>query len=158
MIKYIDGKAYLDKISSEARDRFGLIEGKEVPLPLLLYLAYTNSAEIVDEKGEKIMFNDIVKLVKDVNAFSTFLVLYDLSRKGKKVVIGENTSILVIIDDKIKVFVLDEDSYIAAEDLYDIVDRSIKQGYRVVIALVDINGEVTYYEVSKTDFPKIERR
>uniref|UniRef100_A0A7C4H2B2 Uncharacterized protein n=1 Tax=Ignisphaera aggregans TaxID=334771 RepID=A0A7C4H2B2_9CREN len=158
LVKYIDRKAYLVKAPPDLKERFGLSEEREIPLPILLYLVYTSIVEIIDEKGERIEFIDLIKSLKDVNTFSTFIVLYDLVKKGKKVGIGDFNNELVIIDEKIKIYVLDEDSYIVAEELYKIVDRAIKQGYRLVIAVVDINGEVTYYEVNKTDFPRIERR
>ncbi|MEM1541340.1 MAG: hypothetical protein QW101_02275 [Ignisphaera sp.] len=157
-VKYVEGKAYLVRASSDLKERFGLSEEKEVPLPILLYLVYTGVAEIVNEKGERIGFRDLVKSLKNANTFSMFIVLYDLVKRGRKVGVGEIHNELVIIDEKIKIYVLDEDSYIVAEELYKIVDRAIKQGYRLVVAVVDINGEVTYYEVNKTDFPRIERR
>ncbi|MEM4613206.1 MAG: hypothetical protein QXJ56_04535, partial [Ignisphaera sp.] len=79
-------------------------------------------------------------------------------RRGKRVVFGNSDNELIIVGEKTLVYAMDEDSMIRAAELYDIVDRAIKQGYRVLIAVVDMHGDVTYYEVGKMTFPKIERR
>ncbi|MEM1645941.1 MAG: hypothetical protein QXL96_08780 [Ignisphaera sp.] len=156
--KYVNGKAYAIRVPQSIVEKYGLIEGREIPLPLLFHLVYTGKAEVYNERGEKILFEDLVKSINDVDVFSAFIVLHDLVKRGKKVSVGENNRELLLTDEKTKVYVLDEDSYISAEDLYIIVDKAIKQEYRLIIAVVDINGEITYYEVNKMDFPKIERR
>lgn len=156
--KYVDGKAYAIHVPQNIAEKYCLIEGKEIPLPLLFHLVYTGKAEVYNDRGEKILFEDLVKSVEDVDVFSVFIVLHDLVRRGKKVSVGKNNRELLLIDEKAKVYVLDEDSYISAEDLYILVDKAIKQENRLIIAVVDVNGEITYYEVNKMDFPKIERR
>lgn len=156
--KYINGRAYAIRVPQSITEKYGLIEGKEAPLPILFHLVYTGKAEVYNEKGDKMSFEDLVKSVEDADIFSAFVVLHDLAKRGKKVSIGENNKELLLIDEKTKVYVLDEDSYISAEDLYMLVDKAIKQENRLIIAVVDVNGEITYYEVNKMDFPKIERR
>lgn len=158
IVRYVNGKAYAVRIDQGVAERFGLVEGGEVPLPILLYLLYIGKAKVVNDKNKEVSFEDLVKLIKDPDTFSIFIVFYDLAKKGKRITLGDSSRELVLIDEKIKVYVLDEDSYISADDMYKLVDRAIKQEYRLIIAIVDINGEITYYEVNKTDFPKIERR
>lgn len=153
----INGRAYAIKVKQDIVERFRLMEKGEIPIPILLYLAYVDRAEVVDSEGRKLSFEELVSSIADVNVFSTFIVLYDLVKKGKKVSLNNNREI-VILDENIEVYVLDEDSYVMAEDLYKLVDRAIKHSHRFIIAVVDINGEITYYEVSKTNFPRIEKR
>lgn len=158
IISYTNGKAYVVKVSRDVAEKFGLAEGKEVPNPVLLHLVYTDKAEVYDSKGNKLDFEDLIKLIEDLETFSTFIVLHDLAKKGKKISIGVNIKELLLPDDNIKIYILDEDSYISAEDLYKLVDKTIKQDYKLVIAVVDVNGEITYYEVNKMDFPRLEKR
>lgn len=156
--KYVSGKVYALKVSASITEKFGLIEGKEIPKPILLHLVYTGVAEVYDEKGDKISFEKLVKIIDEVEAFSTFVVLHDLVRKGKRVCLSDNPKELLLPNEGTRVYVIDEDSYVTAEDIYKLVDKAIKQGTKLIIAVVDINGEITYYEVSKMDFPRIERR
>lgn len=156
--KYVNGKVYALKVSAGIAEKFGLIEGKEIPRPILLHLVYTGVAEVYDEKGDKISFEELVKIIDEVEVFSTFIVLHDLVRKGKRVCLSDNPKELLLPNENTRVYVIDEDSYVTAEDIYKLVDKAIKQGTKLIIAVVDINGEITYYEVSKMDFPRIERR
>lgn len=158
VVKFVNGKAYVLKIPSNIAERFGLTEGKELPKPILLHLAYSGAIEVYDEKGVRISLDNLLKEVSDTNTFTTFIVLTDLVKKGKKVCVGDNPNELLLLNENAKVYVIDEDSYITAEDMYKLVDKAIKQETRLIIAIVDVNGEVTYYEVNKMDFPKVERR
>lgn len=158
IIRYVNGKAYAAEVSRDLAEKFGLVSGGEVPLPILLHLVYTDKAKVYDDKGVDLGFEDLVKSIRDSEAFSTFIVFHDLAKKGKNIRVGTSARELVLPDDNIKVYVLDEDSYISAEDLYKLVDKTIKQDYRLVIAVVDLNGEITYYEVNKMDFPRLEKR
>ena len=155
--RFVEGKVYALKVSQSVVERFGLQEGKEIPMPVALHLMYVGRAQVFDEKGEKLSFEDLLKAVRDPDTFSVFIVLHDLARRGKSVAVDSGRE-LVLINENVRVYVVDEDSYLTAEDLYTLVDKSIKLGYRLVIAVVDLNGEVTYYEVGKVDFPRIERR
>jgi tRNA splicing endonuclease len=158
IVEYVKGKAYVLRVPTNIAERLCLREGKEIPIPILLYLTYTGVAEVYNDRGEKLLFEDVIKELKDAEAFTVFTVLHDLMKKGKKVLLGDSMRELILPDEKIKVMVIDEDSYISAEDIYKLVEKSIKQETRLIIAVVDINGETTYYEVSKMDFPRIERR
>jgi tRNA splicing endonuclease len=158
IVEYINGKAYAVKVSTGIAEKMGLKEGKEIPKPILLHLVYTGVAEVYDDKGYKLSFDDLVKVVNDIDTFTVFMVLHDLVKKGKKVCLGDNPRELLLLSEKARVLVIDEDSYITAEDLYNQVEKAIKQETRLIIAVVDVNGEITYYEVNKMDFPRIERR
>ncbi|MDK6027813.1 hypothetical protein QPL79_00310 [Ignisphaera sp. 4213-co] len=131
--------------------------GKQIDPALAFYLIYNNVADVVNENNVKIGFDEFIKRIQSSVNTSIFLVLMDLLKRGKKVSMGVSKNELVLVDEKTRILVLDEDAVINVENLYNTVDRAIKQGYKLVIAVVDMYGDVTYYEVSKMSFPKIER-
>ncbi len=154
----VNCRIYVKQAPPELCERFNIIENQEVNPVLALYLLNTKSIEVIDEYGNSV---DISRLVGCLNKLvypTLFFVFQDLVRRGKKIVFGEYDNELIIVGEKILVYVMDEDSVVRAADLYSVVDRAIKQGYRVLIAVVDMHGDVTYYEVGKMTFPKIERR
>lgn len=154
----VNCRIYAKKVPPELCERFGIIEGGEVNPVLALYLLSTKSIKIVDEYGNSIDASDVVRCINNPMYSTLFFVFQDLVRRGKRVVLGNSDNELIIVGEKMLVYAMDEDSVIRVVDLYDIVDRAIKQGYRVLIAVVDMHGDVTYYEVGKMTFPKIERR
>uniref|UniRef100_A0A7C2VH43 Uncharacterized protein n=1 Tax=Ignisphaera aggregans TaxID=334771 RepID=A0A7C2VH43_9CREN len=156
--RYVGGRAYAVKVPQSIAEKHGISEGKEIPRPVLLHLLFTGRIEVYTDKGERLTFEDVVKDTADPDSFSLFIVFHDLAKRGKKVAVADGHRGLVLLDDGVMIYVLDEDHYITAGELYDLVDKAIKQEYRLVIAVVDVNGEITYYEVSKMDFPKIVRR
>jgi len=158
LLTIVNCRIYIEKASVELQERFGIVEGGEVNPTIALYLLNKKMADIVDDNGRIV---DISKLIEcfDKPIYSTlFFVVQDLIKRGKKIAFGETDNELIITSENTLVYVMDEDSTIKAIDLYNIVDRAIKQGYRFLIAVVDMHGDVTYYEVSKMIFPKIERR
>ncbi|MEM0027720.1 MAG: hypothetical protein QXT53_03765 [Ignisphaera sp.] len=138
-------------------EKFMLSEKGFVDPALAFYLVYSGTADVVDESNTKIDFEEFVEKIQSRLKGSVFLVLMDLLKRGKKVLPGHSENELVIVDEKVNVLVLDEDAIVRVDDLYNGVDRAIKQGYKLIIAVVDMYGDVTYYEVSKMSFPKIER-
>jgi tRNA splicing endonuclease len=153
-----DGKIVVESISSLPKELQGALkEGEHVDPVLALYLIFNNIARVEGENGAEI---DLAKLIEEMQnslSSSALLVLQDLMKRGRKVVPGATKNDLVLLGERIVIHVLDEDADIGVEELYNMVDNAIKQGYRFVVAIVDMHGDVTYYEVTKTSFPKIER-
>jgi len=159
IIRYRNGKLYLEKASIDIKNRFGLSETGYVDPIIALYLAYSSNAKIIDSENRELDLDAIIRICEENNrALETFFVFLDLVKRGKKVRPGIQGNEIVIEDEKIRIYAIDESSRISVKDLYTLVDRSIKQGYRVIIALVDLYGDVTYYEVNKMDFQKIEKK
>lgn len=138
-------------------ERFVSGEKGFVDPALAFYLVYSGMADVVDENNNRIGFEEFVEKIQGRLKGSVFLVLMDLLKRGKKVVSGPSENELILVDEKANILVLDEDAVVRVDDLYNYVDRAIKQGYKLIIAVVDMYGDVTYYEVSKMSFPKIER-
>ena len=153
-----DGKIVVESISSLPKELQGALkEGEHVDPVLALHLVFNNIARVEGEDGAEI---DLAKLIEEMQnslSSSALLVLQDLMKRGRKVVPGATKNDLVLLGERIVIHVLDEDADIGVEELYNMVDNAIKQGYRFVVAIVDMHGDVTYYEVTKTSFPKIER-
>jgi tRNA splicing endonuclease len=153
-----DGKIVVESISSLPKELQGALkEGEHVDPVLALHLVFNNIARVEGENGAEI---DLAKLIEEMQnslSSSALLVLQDLMKRGRKVVPGATKNDLVLLGERIVIHVLDEDADIGVEELYNMVDNAIKQGYRFVVAIVDMHGDVTYYEVTKTSFPKIER-
>ncbi len=159
IIRYRDGKLYLEKASMDIKNRFNLTELGYVDPIIALYLAYNSNAKIVDEENRELDLDSIIKICEENNrALETFFVFLDLVKRGRKARPGIQGNEIVLEDEKIRIYAIDENSKIGVRDLYALVDRSIKQGYRVIIALVDLYGDVTYYEVNKMDFQRIEKK
>lgn len=138
-------------------ERFVSGEKGFVDPALAFYLVYSGMADVIDENNSKVGFEEFVEKIQSRLKGSVFLVLMDLLKRGKKVLAGSSENELILVDEKASVLVLDEDAVVRVDDLYNDVDRAIKQGYKLIIAVVDMYGDVTYYEVSKMSFPKIER-
>ncbi|MCS7111255.1 MAG: hypothetical protein N3D82_03070 [Ignisphaera sp.] len=151
-------RIYVKRVPPELCERFNITEGEEVNPILALYLLNTKSAEVVDEHGNSIDASEIVKCFSKPVHPTLFFVFQDLVKRGKRVTFGDYDNELIIAGERTLVYVMDEDSVVRAAHLYGIVDRAIKQGYRVLISVVDMHGDVTYYEVGKMSFPRIERR
>jgi tRNA-intron endonuclease len=153
-----DGKIVVDAIFSLPKELQGVLkEGGSVDPILALHLVFNNIAKVEDESGMEV---DLVRLIEKLQgnlSSSALLVLLDLTKRGRKVVPGATENDLVLLNEKVVIHVLDEDADISVEELYNMVDNAIKQGYRFIIAIVDMYGDVTYYEVTKISFPKIER-
>lgn len=150
-----NGRLSVEGSAEEFLRRFG-ISGGEIDLTVALLAIYEGVAELTNERQEPLTLSDLLALAHE-DKVSAFFAALDLLRRGKRVRIGLKYNELML-DDNVMVVAVDEDSAIRASDLYNLVDRYSRQGYRTLMALVDSYGDVAYYEVSKTFFPKLRRR
>jgi tRNA splicing endonuclease len=150
-----DGKIVVASLSKEFQEI--LREGEQVDSVLALSLVFNNIAKVEDENGIEVSLAQLIEKLQPSLGNSTFLVLMDLVKRGRKVMLGITKNELILLSEKAVIHVLDEDADISVEELYNMVDNAVKQGYRFIVAIVDMHGDVTYYEVAKASFPRIER-
>jgi tRNA splicing endonuclease len=150
-----DGKIVVASLSKEFQEI--LREGEQVDSVLALSLVFNNIAKVEDEDGIEVSLMQLIEKLQPSLGNSTFLVLMDLVKRGRKVMLGITKNELILLSEKAVIHVLDEDADISVEELYNMVDNAVKQGYRFIVAIVDMHGDVTYYEVTKASFPRIER-
>jgi len=113
----------------------------------------------IDVKGIKINIEELLALCKNVsNIWNEYIVFADLLRRGKKPRIDAEQGTLLVEDQRIQVIVLKEDELVSIRVLLDAIEKAQRRGYTSIIAVVDIHGDVTYYEASKIVMPKIERK
>ncbi len=129
------------------------------PNPVMIaYLLYVGKAEVVDEKGRKVDLEEFVKIFGDRNLWILFSTYLDLRRRGKVPDVGVEPNELVIDRERVCIYVYEENAKVRPSELLSLVERGLRKDCRVMIAVVDMYGDVTYYEVTKMVFPKIERR
>ncbi|AFZ71095.1 tRNA splicing endonuclease [Caldisphaera lagunensis DSM 15908] len=78
-----------------------------------------------------------------------FLVYYDLRKRGRRVWIGPRDNTLISETHKLKkieVFVLSEGSPITTNKIANWSELAVADSHIPIIAIVDKNGEITYYE------------
>ena len=146
------------KIPEAMKTKLEFKEGGLLHPLIATYLVYSNIAKIVDESGKELSLKEVINMFSDRNFWITFSVFLDLRKRGKKVEPGIEPNELILESEKTKVYVFEENALVKARDLVSLVGRSMKQNYRVLIAVVDMYGDVTYYEVNKLAFSRIERR
>jgi len=113
----------------------------------------------IDVKGIRINIGELLMLCRNVsNIWNEYIVFADLLRRGKKPRIDAEQGILLIEDQRVQVIVLKEDEPVSIRALLDAIEKAQRRGYASIIAVVDIHGDVTYYEASKIVMPKIERK
>jgi len=113
----------------------------------------------IDVKGVRINIEELLTLCKNISdIWSEYIVFADLLRRGKKPRIDVAQGTLLIEDQRIQVIVLKEDEPVSIRTLLDAIEKAQRRGYTSIIAVVDIHGDVTYYEASKIVMPKIERK
>ncbi len=157
LFKLVDGGIEVEECPERIREC--TLVKKLGPHPVLvLYLAYTGRARIVDADGNELSIEDAVKSLGDKSLWITFSTFLDLRRRGKIPEPGSSPNELVIDSEGMCVYVYEENAIVTPEELVSITESSMRRECRAVIAVVDMYGDVTYYEVSKMSFPKIERR
>ncbi|RLE88859.1 MAG: hypothetical protein DRJ49_04385 [Thermoprotei archaeon] len=124
----------------------------------VLYLVYTNKACVLDNNGRIIPFDELVRRFqkKDSDVWIKFMVYYDLRRRGLIVMKGYTSGLELRVAEskaekdrpKIMVFGLVEGRKVKFSDIRLMVDRSTSLGKNIVLAIVDKEGNITYYTIS----------
>jgi len=104
---------------------------------------------VKDAEGEVDLKKLFVKYARSRYDWIKFTVLTDLRNRGRKTRSGfsQNTLIYEWGNEKIMVFVTEENSPIVAGELIEWIKISLSKGYQPVIAVVDAHGDVTYYSM-----------
>ncbi|HDD26374.1 MAG TPA: hypothetical protein ENF75_04715, partial [Acidilobales archaeon] len=86
-----------------------------------------------------------------------FAVYYDLRMRGRRVRMGfqENDLIVEYGSEKIAVFVTEENNPIAVSKLLEWIKYALSKGLKPILAVVDMHGDITYYEVLETNLVNI---
>ncbi|MGA7367747.1 MAG: tRNA-intron lyase [Nitrososphaeraceae archaeon] len=125
-----------------------------------LYLAFTNRLAIKSNEDAGIGFEQLIEkmLRHDPSVLTRFLVYRDLRSRGYVVKDGFGFGIDFRVYErgeyqkkpsKYLVYALSEGINLKIEDLYDLIDQTVKMGKNPVLAVIERRGEVIYYKASK---------
>jgi tRNA splicing endonuclease len=112
------------------------------------YLIFTESATILDDSGYRVSLADLFRRYSTHrNDWIRFTVLLDLRLRGRRVRAGysSDTLLLEVREGESLVFVAEENSPFTAGEIHEWVKSASLKGLIPIIALVDANGDVTYY-------------
>ncbi|WP_440060087.1 endonuclease [Thermogladius sp. 4427co] len=146
-------------IVSDLKEKwFGVeVEGKLVlNVTEVSYLLLSNRARVA--VGDKYFSNlkDFMEYTIECfkeYSWSNIVVYKDLRDRGRRVKVIDNN--LFMMKDKhgdVKiVLVLEEKRPVTIEDISDYTMKSVRNNASLVLAIVSLQGEVTYYEVSRIE-------
>jgi len=151
------------KFQDQLRSKgFGENEDSEYMLSYCeaLYLAFTNRLAIKSNQDAGIGFEQLIEkmLRHDPGVLTRFLVYRDLRSRGYVVKDGFGFGIDFRVYErgeyqkkpsKYLVYALNEGINLKIEDLYDLIDQTVKMGKNPVLAVIERRGEVIYYKASK---------
>ncbi len=118
----------------------------------LAYLVYLKECEVFDVDGRKLELDDLFSKYSgsryDWIKFTTFL---DLRSRGRVAQpgYGENVLIFEMKGQKYAVYVVEENSPLSTKELLSWIDSALLKNLEPLLALVDANGDVTYYTMRK---------
>ena len=123
------------------------------------YPVYTDRLKRRDELGQELGLEELFKRIDSDMLWILFIVYSDLRRKGKRVRPGPDPRVLYIErgDNVVEMLVLEENSVVSPEEILQFIKRALSKGFEPMIAIVDMYGDITYYEISKVSFKPIER-
>ncbi len=91
-----------------------------------------------------------IKMIEDLHLdLETFIVYFDLRRRGKKVTVGPRPRTLLynVTDNRTaEVLILSEGNYVKLMDIVRWSQRAVADAHEPILAIVDESGGVTYYE------------
>ncbi len=111
------------------------------------YLIFNGLAKLVDGDGEVSLDKLFTKYSGGRNDWIKFVVLLDLRERGRRARagFGDNDLIYEKGQQRIQVFVIEENSPLISGRIIEWTRKSIMKGFEPVIAVVDAHGDVTYY-------------
>lgn len=118
----------------------------------LAYLIYLKECRAVDVDGQNLELGDLFskysKSRYDWIKFTTFL---DLRSRGRVVQPGYSDNMLVfeMKGQRYAVYVVEENSPLSTKELLSWIDSALIKNLEPLLALVDANGDVTYYTMRK---------
>jgi len=122
------------------------------------YIIFRKLAIVKDGEGEVNLQKLFTKYSRNKYDWIKFTVLTDLRSRGRKTRSGfsQNTLIYEWGNEKMMIFVTEENSPITANELVEWIRISLSKGYQPVIAVVDAHGDVTYYTMHTLRLEDIE--
>ena len=129
----------------------------EIDLIKAAYLLYHNKAIAIDENGKNISLRDLFMRYGDKEEWwILFSVFTDLAKRGFKVEKGYSSRDLIALkgDKKYRIFVTEEGMKIKLSYLYTWIEGTQVKDLDVLIAVVDMYGDITYYQVFPYTFQK----
>lgn len=112
------------------------------------YLIFTESARLVDGSGYLVSLDDLFRRYSTHRSdWIRFTVLLDLRLRGRRARAGYSSDTLLLEgrEGESLVFVAEENSPLTAGEIHEWVESASLKGFTPIIALVDANGDVTYY-------------
>ena len=129
------------------------------PHPVLVaYLVYVGKMRVVGPDGRELGLKELVEMFGGKSFWIVFSTYLDLRRKGRVPKPGALDNELILERDRLCIYIYEENAPVEPQSLIRIVESSTRRDCTPVIAVVDMYGDVTYYEVSRMSFPRIERR
>jgi len=124
----------------------------------VLYHLY-RGAIIVKEGDKQLSFYDLVSILSkyNENIWVVFEVFLDIRRRGRVVKSGVYESSLIVQkgNDIIEYHIMEESKLVKVSEIERLVLFSRKNNREPVLAIVDRNGNLTYYAVERIRLPKI---
>ncbi len=154
-VVYITGRRSVDELDSKW---FGRREGGRLVLSLVetAYLMLRKQL-IVECSG--VEYSSLDDLMRDhyhcfKSMFWPYLTVYnDLRSRGRRVrVIGEERFLVKHKDGSLRLLVvLEEKRLVKASKLVELLDQARKNNLILVLAIVSLQGDLTYYEVTSIE-------
>lgn len=139
---------------------FGVQGGESLRLSLIeaAYLVDKGELRVVSEEGRSLSFEDLVKLasLSDRSFWPKLVVYTDLRDRGLRVQPLEGTPLMLaerkVVKEERKYLVLclEEGVRIGFKELEGYMRRALESRRELVLAIVDKDGNVSYYTVEKS--------
>ncbi len=139
-----------------------LIDDKYVFTPIeCMYLLFKNKIHLIDEKNNSLTMDDILKIMipVDNDIWTKFLVFIDLKSRGYSVKQGYGPGISFRLysrgsksgdeSAKMLIYILTDGDSISLDELDRITKLATSSRKKLVFALINPQGEITYYKVSQ---------
>lgn len=159
--KFVDGKVIVEKPKEVGRlfnkSHFGKnVKGNFLELDLIESCFLLDEDKIdIKSDGEKIAFEKLVLIASEkISDFDVkYLAFKDLRKRGCAVGLYEGFEDITFSHFKNECFVcvFSEKSFFDFKKTRDLVNNSAKENTNLWFAVVDGEGDVTYYDVSKVD-------
>ncbi len=164
-----DTQEYIGIVSPEEYSKilqsgpFGtLIQDQYVLTPIeCMYLLFKNKIFLIDSDGSPISIHQLLKIMlpQDKDIWTKFLVYFDLRSRGYSVKQGFGPGISFRLyprgsrlgDDtaKMLIYILTDGDSISLDELERITKLSTSSRKKLIFALINPQGEITYYKVSQ---------
>lgn len=123
------------------------------------YILQSTKGIVIDSSGNPLDLKTLfIKYSRKSIDWAKFSVYYDLRKRGRKVKIGftENDLIVEYGNERMLIFVTEENIGITVNKLLEWVKYSFSKGFKPLLAVVDMHGDITYYEITEVSLANIK--